>query len=57
MFFLGFRPKMSVTTTNKFMEIEVAHKTGAEKGIHAETRTGDNKLERKHQIKLTPGLD
>ena len=25
---------------DKFMEIEVAHKTGAEKGIHAETRTG-----------------
>ena len=25
---------------DKFMEIEVAHKTGAEKGIHAESRTG-----------------
>lgn len=25
---------------DKFMEIEVAHKTGAEKEIHAETRTG-----------------
>ena len=25
---------------DKFMEIEVAHKTGAEKGSHAETRTG-----------------
>ena len=25
---------------DKFMEIEVAHKSGAEKGIHAETRTG-----------------
>ena len=25
---------------DKFMEIEVAHRTGAEKGIHAETRTG-----------------
>ena len=24
----------------KFMEIEVARKTGAEKGIHAESRTG-----------------
>ncbi len=24
----------------KFMEIEVAHRTGAEKGIHAESRTG-----------------
>lgn len=25
---------------DKFMEIEVVHKTGAEKGIHAESRTG-----------------
>ena len=25
---------------DKFMEIEVAHKTGAEKGIHAQSRTG-----------------
>lgn len=25
---------------DKFKEIEVAHRTGAEKGIHAETRTG-----------------
>ena len=25
---------------DKFMEIEVAHKTGAEKGIHSQTRTG-----------------
>ena len=25
---------------DKFMEIEVAHKTGAEKGIHSENRTG-----------------
>ena len=25
---------------DKFMEIEVVHKTGAEKGSHAETRTG-----------------
>ncbi len=25
---------------DKFMEIEVAHKTGAEKGIRAESRTG-----------------
>ena len=25
---------------DKFMEIEVAHKTGAEKGVHAESRTG-----------------
>ncbi len=25
---------------DKFMEIEAAHKTGAEKGSHAETRTG-----------------
>ena len=24
---------------DKFKEIEVAHRTGAEKGIHAETRT------------------
>ena len=25
---------------DKLMEIEVAHKTGAEKGVHAESRTG-----------------
>lgn len=25
---------------DKFMGIEVAHKTGAEKGVHAESRTG-----------------
>ena len=25
---------------DKFMEIEVAHKTGAKKGIHAKSRTG-----------------
>ena len=25
---------------DKFMEIEVAHKTGAEKGIHAKSHTG-----------------
>ena len=25
---------------DKFMELEVAHKTGAEKGLHAESRTG-----------------
>ena len=25
---------------DKFMEIEVAHKTGVEKGIHSENRTG-----------------
>lgn len=25
---------------DKFMEIEVAHRTGAEKGVHSQSRTG-----------------
>ena len=32
--------EMLLWVMDKFMEIEVAHKTGAEKGIHSQTRTG-----------------